>query len=365
MNKLNINIKVVGVGGAGCNMVSHLHSKYITNYDKRDNVEVISVNTDIQVLDESKTDKQLVIGEQLTKGFGAGMKPEVGKGSALESYDSIVDVLQGADMVFIASGMGGGTGTGAAGVVAQAAKEVGALTVSIVTKPFRFEGAKRGKYAVQGVKDLEAHTDSLIIIDNEKLMRLQSEKLKFGAAFRMVDDILAKAVQGIISIVLESSENDDINVDFADLRTILSYPGSSVMSIASESGEHAALRVVQKALDNPLLENSDIKGSRGILINFTIHEDALLEDIYEALDLLYEQADEDADIIFGTITTQDIPKDEVRATLIATGFCSAAENEKIKKIDTLIKHGKETEVEGEDYELKSTAGRKEILRVKL
>lgn len=365
MNKLNINIKVIGVGGAGCNMVSHLYSKYITNYDKKENVEVISVNTDVQVLTSSKSDKQLVIGEQLTKGFGSGAKPEVGKGSALESYDSIVDILQGADMVFIASGMGGGTGTGAAGVVAQAAKEVGALTVSIVTKPFRFEGQKRTKHAIQGVKDLEAHTDSLIIIDNEKLMKLQNEKLKFGAAFRKVDDILAKAVQGIISIVLESSENDDINVDFADLRTILSYPGSSVMSIASESGEHAALRVIQKALDNPLLENSDIRGSRGILINFTIHEDALLEDIYEALDLLYEQADEDADIIFGTITTQDIPKDEVRATLIATGFCSAAESEKIKKIDTLIKHGKETNVEGEGIELKQTAGNKDILRVKL
>lgn len=338
MSKLDINIKVLGVGGAGCNMVSHLYSNYISNYDKKDCIEVISINTDVQVLDTNKTDKQLVIGEKLTNGFGAGMRPEVGKESALESYDEIVRAVEGADMVFIASGMGGGTGTGAAAVVAKAAKEAGALTVSIVTKPFKFEGPKRTRFAQAGVEDLALSSDSLIVIDNERLMKLQNQKLQFKKAFRMVDDVLAKAVQGIISIILESSDNDDINVDFADLRTILSYPGNSVMSIAMESGDKAAVKVIQKALDNPLLENSDIRGSKGILISFTLHEEALLEDIYEALDILYENAAEDADIIFGTTTSKDIPRDEVRATLIATGFQGEADSGKVQKIEALKKH---------------------------
>jgi cell division protein FtsZ len=353
MSKLNINIKVLGVGGAGCNMVSHLYSQYIQNFEKKDQIEVISINTDVQVLDESKTDRQLVIGEKLTNGFGAGARPEIGKESALESYQEIVEMLQGADMVFIASGMGGGTGTGAASIVAQAAKEVGALTVSIVTKPFKFEGPKRAKYAQEGLEELSIPSDSLIVIDNEKLMGLQEEKLQFKKAFRLVDDVLAKAVQGILSIVLESSDNDDINVDFADLRTILSYPGSSVMSIAVASGENAAVEVIKKTLDNPLLETTSIKGSRGILINFTIHEDALLEDIYTALDVLYENTTPDADIIFGTTTSLEIPRDEVRATLIATGFPGEVEVSKVRKFDDLVGSSNENDEP------------REVLRIKL
>lgn len=327
---MNIKIKVLGVGGGGCNMVSHLYSKYLKDYDKKENIEVISVNTDIQVLNRAKTDKQIIIGRQLTNGWGAGMKPEVGKESAIESYSEIVEALDGADMVFVASGMGGGTGTGAAAVVAQAAKEVGALTVSIVTKPFRFEGPKRTRFAEEGLRELKKTSDSLIVVDNEKLMELEEKKLPIKQAFRMVDNILANAVQGIISIVLESSENDDINVDFADLKTVLSYSGSAIISIARADGEKATVKAVENAMNNPLLENSDITGTRGILIHFTMNEETDLQEVYDSLQIVYDKANEDADIIFGTSTDPDLPLDEVRVTLIATGFKDKMDKEEEK-----------------------------------
>jgi len=359
---LNIKIKILGVGGAGCNMASHLYSEYIEQYSKKENIEVIAINSDIQVLNKTKSDRQIIIGEKLTNGWGCGMRPEIGKESALESYQELLETLEGTDMVFIASGMGGGTGTGAASVIAQAAKEVGALTLSIVTKPFRFEGPKRTRFAIEGIESLAKETDSLIVINNEKLMKVQEKKLSLKEAFRMVDDVLAKAVQGIISIVLESSENDDINVDFADLKTILSYPGSSIMSVAVAQGEKAAIEVVHKALDNPLLEVSDIKGTRGVLIHFTMNEGALLEDIYEALDIVYENTSEDADIIFGTTTDYNMPIDEVKVTLIATGF-TKEKNKNIRKIDTIIKQ-KEAKVMAEAFEAIPTKNDKEVLRLK-
>lgn len=323
---LNLKIKIVGVGGGGCNMVSHLFNKYIKDYEKRSNIEVISVNTDIQVLDNAVTDKTVAIGEKLTKGLGAGMKPEVGKESALENYDDILESLIGADMVFIASGLGGGTGTGAVNIVAQAAKEVGALTVSIVTKPFKFEGPKKLKYANESIEELKKCSDTLIVIENEKLMSLE-KAITFKNAFRKVDEVLANAVQGIISIILESSKNVDVNVDFADVKTILSYSGSAIISIATEKGDNAASKAIEKALDNPLLEKSDITGTRAVLMHFTMHEDTDLSEIYESFDIIYDKANGEADIIFGTSTDKDLPVGEIKVVLVATGFDQLCEDE--------------------------------------
>lgn len=329
-----IKIKVVGVGGGGNNMIAHLQSNYLQDFDN-DYIELISVNTDAQALSNSQV-KTIAIGTKLTSGLGAGMRPETGRLAAEENYEELVEGLRGANMVFIACGMGGGTGTGAAPVIARAAKEVGALTISIATKPFSFEGRKRKRFAVEGLRELESTTDSLIVIENDKLLKTANSNLAFKMAFKMVDNVLAKAVQGIIGIILDSG-NNDINVDFADLKTILSYSGYSVMSMAVGIGENAAVEAVEKALTNQLLSYSDISGSKGVLIHFAASPSYPLDKLYEAMNMIEDKADEDADIIFGTSTT-DMEESEVAVTLIATGFKTISEEDNnikaIKEVKT-------------------------------
>jgi len=319
-NEFNIKIKILGVGGGGCNMIEHLREKYLQDFSA-EYIDLIAINTDIQVLNNSQS-KTIAIGKNLTKGLGAGMRPEIGRDAALENYEEIVEELEGADMVFIASGMGGGTGTGAAPIVAQAAKEVGALTISIVTKPFNFEGSKRKKYAIEGIKELEKFTDSLIVIENEKLKKVEANNLSFKGAFKMVDNVLARAVQGIIGIILDSGKND-INVDFADLKTILSYSGHSVMSMGVGYGENAALEAIEKALNNQLLSHSDISGSKGILVYFAANSNYSLDKLYEAMEIIQNKSDEEADVIFGTSSDDELDENQVAVTLIATGFKTA------------------------------------------
>jgi len=353
----NLKIKIIGVGGGGNNMIEHLYENYLQDFNT-EYIDLIAVNTDIQVLNNVNT-KTLAIGKELTHGLGAGMRPEVGEAAALENYQELVSELEDADMVFIACGMGGGTGTGAAPIIAKAAKETGALTISIATKPFSFEGKKRKKYAVEGLKVLEENTDSLIVIENDKLLKMQNPNLSFKLAFKMVDNVLAKAVQGIIGIVLDSGKND-INVDFADLKTILSYSGYSVMSMAVGIGETAALEAVEKSLSNQLLSYSDISGSKGVLIHFAANSNYPLDKLYEAMHLIEEKADDEADIIFGTSSSVDMDENEVAVTLIATGFKTNSNEDNRKKIEENISKNVEA-----TFENKLDTENKSVLRLKI
>ncbi len=323
MSKTTIGaqIKVIGVGGGGGNMINHMVNEEVTV----DNIGLIAANTDAQALDTSKAAVTIQLGERKTKGLGAGMKPEVGRESALESYEEIKEALEGADMVFIASGFGGGTGTGAAPVVAQAAKEVGALTVAVVTKPFGFEGRKRLKLAEKGIEELKKETDSIVIIPNDKLLSIVDKNLGIKESFKLVDDVLSRAVGGMSSVVLSTGEND-INVDFADIQTIMSHKGLAILGVGEAQGEDAAIEAVKNAIESPLLDNMSINGAMGVLVHFHMHPAFPLTQIQHAMDIVYDSADEDADVIFGTTTSEDMPENEVKITIVATGFEQKSEN---------------------------------------
>ena len=310
---IGAQIKVIGVGGGGGNMINHMVSEGV------DNIGLIAANTDAQALSASKAKIKIQLGERKTKGLGAGMKPDVGRESALESFDNIKEALEGADMVFIASGFGGGTGTGAAPVVAQAAKEVGALTVSVVTKPFGFEGRKRLKLAEQGISELKKESDSIVIIPNDKLLSIVDKNLGIKESFKLVDDVLSRAVGGMSAVVLSSGEND-INVDFADIQTIMGHKGMAILGVGEAQGEDAAIEAVKNAIESPLLDNMSINGAMGVLVHFNMHPDFPLTQIQHAMDIIYDSAHEDADVIFGTTTNKDMPEDEVKITIVATGF---------------------------------------------
>jgi len=329
-------IKAIGVGGGGGNMINHMINSGITDID------LIVANTDAQALESSNAPYKIQLGEKLTKGLGAGMKPEVGQQSAIESYDTIKEMLEGADIVFVSSGLGGGTGTGAAPIIAQAAKEIGALTVSVVTKPFRFEGRRRQKLAESGLEELKRESDSIIVIPNEKLLSIVDKNLGIKDSFKMVDNILARAVSGISNVILSRGKND-INLDFADVNTVMSHRGLALMGVGEATGPSAAYEAIKNAIESPLLDNMDINGAMGVLVHFQIHPDYPILEISEAMGIVEDNADENAHVIFGTTTDESMQPDEVKITIVATGFetedSKREENEKDGKKQqiTLIK----------------------------
>ncbi len=306
-------IKAIGVGGGGGNMINHMIREGI------EGIDLIVANTDAQALAASIAPYKMQLGINATKGLGAGMKPEVGQAAAEESFDSIKTMLDGADLVFISAGLGGGTGTGAAPVIAQAAKEINALTVAIVTSPFAFEGRKRKRLAKEGLDRLKKETDSIIVVPNERLLSIVEKNLGMRDSFRLVDNVLSQAVGGISNVILSHGAND-INLDFADVKTVMSHRGLALMGVGESQGSSAAYDAAKAAIESPLLDNLSIDGAMGILVHFHIHPDYPLAEISEAMDIVEENADEDANIIFGTTTSEEIPIDEVKLTIIATGF---------------------------------------------
>ena len=303
-------IKVVGVGGGGSNAINRMISSGLKG------VEFIAVNTDAQALLHSMAPKRIQIGQKLTRGLGAGARPEVGGKAAEESRDELADALAGADMVFITAGMGGGTGTGAAPVVAACAQESGALTVAVVTKPFKFEGRKRMVNAEGGILTLRPHVDTIITIPNDRLLGLVDKKTPMMEAFRIADNVLYQGVQGIAELI---SSPGIVNLDFADVKTIMSDGGSALMGIGEAAGENAAMVAAKMAVASPLLENS-IQGARGVLLNFTGSEEVLsIYDVNEAATMIQEMIHPDAELIFGTVLDESIG-DTVRVTVVATRF---------------------------------------------
>ena len=312
-NVSGAKIIVVGVGGGGGNMIGHMIAEGV------EGIEMIVANTDAQMLDHSKTCTKIQLGAKLTKGLGAGMKPDVGRESALESYDEIRNALEGADIVFVAAGLGGGTGTGAAPVIAKIAKEVGALTISVVTKPFMFEQRKRMKVAMAGLEELKKESDSIVVIPNDKLLSIVDRNMGIKDSFRLVDSVLSQAVSGTSGVILASGAND-INLDFADLQTVMSHRGMALMGVGMHSGENAAYEAIKSAIESPLLDNMSINGAMGVLVHFHMHPDFSLIEMNEAMNVIEESADEDADVIFGTTTDDTLSLDYIRVTLVATGF---------------------------------------------
>lgn len=312
-NVSGAKIIVVGVGGGGGNMIGHMINEGV------EGIEMIVANTDAQMLDHSKTCTKIQLGAKLTKGLGAGMKPDVGRESALESYDEIRNALEGADIVFVAAGLGGGTGTGAAPVIAKIAKEVGALTISVVTKPFMFEQRKRMKVAMAGLEELKKESDSIVVIPNDKLLSIVDRNMGIKDSFRLVDSVLSQAVSGTSGVILASGAND-INLDFADLQTVMSHRGMALMGVGTYTGENAAYEAIKSAIESPLLDNMSINGAMGVLVHFHMHPDFSLIEMNEAMNVIDESADEDADVIFGTTTDDTLSLDYIRVTLVATGF---------------------------------------------
>jgi cell division protein FtsZ len=315
-------IAVVGVGGGGCNMVNHMIK------EGSHKIDLIAANTDLQVLHISKAPKKIQLGIKLTKGLGAGMKPEVGRDSAVESYEEIKTAIKGADIVFIAAGLGGGTGTGAAAIIAKAAKEVGALTVSVVTKPFSWEGKKRAGLANLGLEELKKVSDSIIVVPNDRLLEIIDENVGMKDAFKIIDNILYQAVNGMSEVILNPG-NSDINTDFADVKTIMQHKGMALMGIGKAKGESAADRALEDAIDSPLLDKVSLNGAKGILIHFNIHPQVSLFAINNVMGSINDRMDSNAEIIFGTTSDSTLEKDEVKITIVATGFETKNEDENI------------------------------------
>ncbi len=312
-------ILVIGVGGGGGNAVNTMISGNL------DGVEFVVANTDMQALEANMAPHKIQLGNALTKGLGAGANPEIGRRSAEESMQSIADLISGADMVFVTAGMGGGTGTGAAPVIAQIARDCGALTVGVVTKPFGFEGKKRSRQAVEGIERLGAAVDTLIVIPNNRLLALVGQNTSMVEAFRKADSVLLNAVQGISDLMTVPGL---INVDFADVRTIMAQMGRALMGTGVGSGKKRAMEAAEMAISSPLLEDVSIEGATGILINITGGPDLTLHEVNEASSLIQAAAHEDANIIFGSVIDPNL-SDEVRITVIATGFDRAAKAETI------------------------------------
>jgi len=303
-------IKVVGAGGCGGNAVNHMIAAGVRN------VDFIVVNTDAQALENNHAPVRMPIGQTLTRGRGAGGNPEVGRKAVMEDENRIREMLVDAEMVFVTAGMGGGTGTGSAPVIARLAREVGALTVGVVTKPFQFEGRKRMSQADEGLRELKSAVDTLITIPNQRLLSVASRNTPLKEAFQKADDVLLQAVRGISELVTVPGL---INLDFADVRAIMAEMGMAMMGAATVAGENRAVEAAQRAISSPLLEDVSIKGARGLLINVTGGSDMALYEVNEAASLIQEEAHEDANIIFGAVIDEKLT-DEIRVTVIATGF---------------------------------------------
>ena len=302
-------IKVVGVGGGGNNAVNRMIASGLKG------VEFIAINTDAQALHMSKAETRMQIGNKLTKGLGAGANPEIGKKAAEESRDELMQALKGADMIFVTSGMGGGTGTGAAPVVAEVAKELGALTVGVVTRPFTFEGRKRATQAELGINELKQKVDTLITIPNDRLLQVVDKNTSINDAFKIADDVLRQGVQGISDLIAIPGL---INLDFADVKTIMFNTGSALMGIGQSSGDKRAADAAKAAISSPLLETS-IEGAKGVLLNITGGSNLGLFEVNEAAEIIAAAADPEANIIFGAVIDERLG-DEIRVTVIATGF---------------------------------------------
>jgi cell division protein FtsZ len=303
-------IKVVGVGGSGNNAISRMIDAKIKG------VEFVAINTDAQALHHSKAQEKVHIGKNLTKGLGAGMNPEIGRQAAEENRDEIQEVLKGADMVFVACGLGGGTGSGAAPIVAETAKELGALTVGVVTKPFAFEGSQRRAIAEEALENLKDRVDTLITIPNDKLLSIIDRQTTLVNAFRIVDDVLRQGVQGISDLITKPGI---VNVDFADVRAIMEDSGSALMGIGIAAGENRATEAAKAAINSPLLELS-IDGAKGVLFNISGSSDLTMLEINEAANIITENIDPNAKVIFGAVTDDQIRKGEIQITVVATGF---------------------------------------------
>ncbi|MCT7446909.1 cell division protein FtsZ [Aliarcobacter skirrowii] len=320
-------IAVIGVGGGGCNMVNHTIEEGIHM------VDLIVANTDLKALHVSKAPIKIELGPNLTKGFGAGMDPEVGRDAALESYEEIKTALAGADIVFIAAGLGGGTGTGAAPIVAKAAKEVGALTVSVVTKPFAHEGIFKAGLANTGLDELKKVSDSLIVISNDKLIETVDEKITLKNAYKIVDNILYQAVNGMSQVILNPGSGSDQNADFADVKTIMKYKGIALMGIGKAKGEHAVRRALDNAINSPLLEKLPLDGAKGALVHLTISPDIGLLEVTDILTTIGSRVDKYAKIIQGITYDDTFEPDQVKITIIATGFETKNKDEDDESID--------------------------------
>ncbi len=303
-------IKIVGVGGGGSNAVNSMIASSLQG------VEFIAVNTDAQALESSLANQRIQIGNALTKGLGAGANPEIGRQAAIDDKDIIEDALSGADMVFITAGMGGGTGTGASAIVAEAAREQGILTTAVVTRPFMFEGNKRGRNAEQGIKELKKQVDSIIIVHNNRLLEITEKNTPWLQALNLANDVLRQAVKGISDLILVPGL---INQDFADIKTILSDSGRALMGIGNAEGENRAITAAKMAIKSPLLEETSIDGAKGVLINITGGSSLSFHEIHEAASLVQDSVHDDAEIIFGSVIDPDL-EDKIVVTVIATGF---------------------------------------------
>lgn len=317
MDNLNAGAKlrVVGVGGGGNNALNTMIEAGLKG------VEFIAANTDLQALEKSRARVQLQVGKNLTRGLGAGADPEVGRQAALEDRDKIKELLTGSDMVFITSGLGGGTGTGGGPVIAEVAKECGALTVAVVTKPFDFEGKRRMQQADEGVIELKKVVDTLIVIPNTRLRSLAPKNAKFTDMLKRADEVLLYAVRGISDLIIHPGL---INLDFADVRTVMSEMGVALMGTGEASGDERALQAAQKAISNPLLEDITIDGARGVLVNITASSDMTIDEVSEASSFIQEAAHDEANIFWGTVIDESM-KDSLRVTVIATGIGNAKE----------------------------------------
>ena len=315
---LNARIKVIGIGGGGGNAVNTMIGA------KLNGVEFLVANTDAQSLDASRAPVKIQLGDTITKGLGAGANPEIGRRAALEDQETIKEYLAGSDMVFLTAGMGGGTGTGGAPVIARAAREAGALTVGVVTKPFVFEGKKRMRQAEEGIEELKESVDTLIVIPNQRLLSIAAKTTTMLEAFQKADDVLLQAVRGISDLIITPGL---INLDFADVRTVMAEMGLALMGAAAATGENRAIEAAQKAVSSPLLEDISIQGARGVLINITGGTDLCLHEVNEAASMIQEEDHEDANVIFGAVIDENI-SDEIRITVIATGFGMVKEETK-------------------------------------
>lgn len=329
-NQSGARIKVFGTGGAGCNAINGMIRSGLNS------VEFWVANTDTQALKNSQTANQIQLGSKLTRGLGAGGNPETGRGAAEESKEEIKNALSGADMIFITAGMGGGTGTGSSCVIADVAKEMGILTVGVVTKPFSFEGRKRIRLAHEGISELKGKVDALIVIPNDKLLDITERQTSMSAAFSLADNVLLQGVQGISDIITVPGL---INVDFADVRSVMLAAGNAIMGMGKASGEGRAIQAARQAINSPLLENT-IKGATGIIFNVTGGADLTLHEVNEAAESIYDEVSEDANIIIGAVIDERM-QGEIQITVIATGF-AAQETEVTRNFSTSTSNNKET-----------------------
>jgi cell division protein FtsZ len=325
-NGQSARMKVVGVGGGGGNAVNRMIEERLQG------VEFISVNTDSQALGASKSDLKVQIGKKLTRGLGAGARPEIGRQAIEENRDEVLESLQGADLVFVTCGMGGGTGTGAAPIIAQLSRDIGALTVGIVTKPFLFEGRKRMKQAEMGITEMRRSVDTMIVVPNERLLAVVGKGIPFQDALKKADEVLLHATQGIASLITNTGI---INVDFADVRTVMQDGGAALMGTGTGRGENRALEAAQQAISSPLLDNVSIAGATGVLINIIGGSDLTLGETTQINDIIHEAVGDEAEIIFGA-GTDPAMEGEVRVTVIATGFDRAVTGEQLVRPSSLM-----------------------------